>query len=72
MGDCNAYIRELRFVIEPELLQVYISLDAWGDCPLGIQGWHHKTFPKSVSAADVLEKIREGEEEFILWRQEAP
>lgn len=70
MGKCTSAIREVRFVIEDELTQCYVLTDAIGDCPMGVQGWHHKTFPASKSAKDILE----GPDfpDYVLWAQEAP
>ena len=72
MGKCSVEYRELRFVIEPELLQVYVSVQASGDCPLGVQGWHHKTFPPSVNAASFMQLWADGKEDPLLWSQKAP
>jgi hypothetical protein len=72
MGSCKVEIREIRFIIEPELTQVYIAVDAIGDCPFQLQGWHHKTFAKSVSAIQVMEMIRDGKEDHLLWPLDAP
>ena len=74
MGKCSIEYKELRFVIENELTQVYILCDAIGDCPLGVQGWHHKTFPKSVNIADILSKMFTGadRDDPVMWPQKAP
>lgn len=72
MGACSSEIREVRFVIEPELLQVYVYVRALGDCPLGVAGVHHKTFPASVNCLQVLEMIQDGKEDYLLWSLEAP
>lgn len=72
MAKCDSVIKELRFVIEDELTQVYILCEAVGDCPLGVHGWHHKTFPASVSAIDVLTMIGKGEEKHLLWPLNGP
>lgn len=70
MSDAGYNIREWRFIIEDELTQVYVHLEAWGDCPIGVQGWHHKTYPKSKSVQDILiEACKEG---VVLWPQAAP
>ncbi len=69
MGKCSAIIKEVRFVIEDELTQAYVACDAIGDCPIGVQGWHHKTFPASKSIIDIVKDDISG---FLLWSQEAP
>ena len=60
--------REIRFVIEEELTQVYVLLEALGDCPIGVQGWHHKTYPSSKSVKDIVPDIADA----VMWGQEAP
>lgn len=71
MANAAVEYREIRFVIEDELTQAYALAQALGDCPLGVQGWHHKTFPKSVPVADILAKMF-GEDSCILWPLDAP
>lgn len=70
MGKCSSTINEIRFVIEEELTQVYVFVTAEGDCPLGVQGSHHKTFPKSQSVKDIMN----GEEiaQYLDWPLDAP
>jgi len=70
MANTHVYFRELRIILEEELTQVYVYMDAYVDVPLGIQGWHHKTFPKSKSAVDIINTF--GEDDPMLWPQEAP
>ncbi len=61
--------RELRWVIEDELTQVYVLLEALGDCPIGVQGWHHKTFAASKPAEDIW---KEAAQDAIMWPLSAP
>ena len=72
MGKAGVIYREMRFIIEDELTQVYVSCEAVGDCPLGVQGWHHKTFPASVSTQEILQRWADGKDDPILWPQQAP
>lgn len=72
MGKCTLTYTEMRFVIEDELTQVYVAIRADGDCPLGAQGWHHKTFPASMNPLQILKKWEDGAEEPMLWSQQAP
>jgi hypothetical protein len=71
MGKASMATKELRFVIEDELTQVYVLIEAIGDCPLGVQGWHHKTFPASHSVLDILRDIARSDDP-VMWSQEAP
>lgn len=70
MGKCESSIREVRFVIESELTQCYVLVEAIGDCPIGVQGWHHKTFPASMAAVDILNS--KDFRDYILWAQNSP
>lgn len=72
MGAAGMKVREIRFVIEDELTQVYVHLEAIGDCPLGVQGWHHKTFPASASVQSILETMYVAGDDPVMWGQEAP
>ena len=70
MGKCQSEIREVRFVIEDGLTECYVLVEAMGDCPIGVQGWHHKTFPASQSALDILGSS--AFRDYLLWPQESP
>ena len=72
MGECKVTYLEVRFIIEEELTQAYFFIEAKGDCPVQVHGWHWKTFPKSVGILDIMEKIKKGEEDPILWSLNAP
>ena len=69
MANSSYATKEIRFVIEDELTECYVLLEAYGDSPLGVQGWHHKTFPASKSVVDILTKHMD---DAVLWGQEAP
>jgi hypothetical protein len=70
LGKCEVYVREIRFVIEDELTQAYYLYEARGDCPVQVQGWHHKTFPKSVAVIDIIKNARKDDP--VMWPLEAP
>ncbi len=77
MGRAGFNFAELRFVFEQELTQVYVLCNAWGDAPLGVQGWHHKTFPASMTAEGILWHMfnstpDEPLDDPILWSLKAP
>ena len=72
MARAGYEVKEVRIVIEPELTQVFVMCEAWGDCPIGVQGWHHKTFPPSVSGLDFFTAWKVGDEDPVLWPLEAP
>ena len=70
MGKASMEYKEIRFVIEDELTQVYVLVEARGDCPLGVHGWHHKTFPASKSVRDIANS--DEFEDAVLWPLNAP
>ncbi|MBU6392533.1 MAG: hypothetical protein KGQ83_09875 [Planctomycetes bacterium] len=70
MGKCLSYIEEVRIITRhPELTEVYVYVYAEGDCPLGVQGWHHKTFPASKSVIEILKKDFS---DHLLWPLDSP
>lgn len=73
MGKASAEIKEVRFRIKPELTEAYIFYQGHGDCPEpGTTGWHHKTFPISMSIIDILKAEAEGKDNSLLWPLAAP
>jgi hypothetical protein len=70
MGTCKSVIRKVLFVFEDELTHCYVAVDAIGDCPIGVQGWHHKVFPASMNAVQIMQS-REFYDH-VLWGLEAP
>jgi len=56
-------------VIKDDLTECYVLIEGLGDVPIGVQGWHHKTFAKSVSAKDILEQFVK---DSVLWDMGAP
>lgn len=73
MGKCETYVRKVLFVLYDELTEVYVAVDAVADCPMGVQGWHHKTFPASKSMLDILQGLKDGTvENYLLWPLDAP
>lgn len=72
MADSGVIYREFRCVIKDDFTECYVFAEATGDSPLGVQGWHYKVFPKSLSVQDILLEAFTGEENAILWPQKAP
>jgi len=71
MGKCSSEIKEIRFVIEKELTQCYIAIVAYGDCPIGVQGWHHKTYPASMSVLQIMQDQTK-KADYLEWPLKAP
>ncbi len=75
MAWAGMLYKELRFIIEDDLTEVYIAIEALGDSPLGVQGWHHKTFSKKYSVLDLMKMWEARDEKFgdpVLWEKDAP
>ena len=70
MANSTVTYREIRFVIEDEQTQAYVLCEAGGDSPLGVQGWHHKTFPASKSVADIVASL--ASDSPVLWPRNTP
>jgi len=68
MANSSYSYKELRFVIEPLQTQCYVLLEAQGDSPISVQGWHHKTFPVSRAIVDILYEVSDA----VTWPQKAP
>lgn len=71
MSYAGMKYKELRFIIEEELTQVYCFIQALGDCPIGVQGWHHKTFPASMSC-DKIVAVMFTSDDCVLWPLDGP
>jgi len=67
MGKCESEIKKVLFVFDEDVTQCYVAIEARGDCPIGVQGWHHKTFLHS-SAVDILQENFD----YLLWPLSAP
>ena len=74
MANTKIAYQELRIdVRHPELTEVYVLIDNLsGDGLLGVQGWHHKTFPASMSILDIMNVWADGTEDPLMWSQQAP
>jgi len=69
MGKASYDMMEVRFIIKPDFTECYVFCEAHGDCPIGVQGWHYKVFPKKVPILDIV-KIYVIE--CIQWPQKSP
>lgn len=72
MGHCSVEYKEMRFVIEDDLTQVYVWVNAIGDCPHMLQGWHHKTFAKNKPVIEILNTMFTKDDDCLLWPLNAP
>jgi hypothetical protein len=72
MGTAIVTVREVRFLIEDEVTQVYVLIvdETPGETPIGATGWKHKTFPASVSMLDILNNWTKDDP--MMWDSGAP
>jgi hypothetical protein len=71
MSDAIATIKEIRFTgLDSELTHCFVSIEAGGDCPIGVQGWHYKAFPPTKSVVDIVGSL--GSDDPVLWPLKAP
>lgn len=63
--------REVRFVIEDEQTHCYVYCDT-NDGFWPVHGWHHKAFPASVNALEILRLWQDCKEDPLMWEQQAP
>ena len=69
MANSKYNFREVRMVYEDDVTHCYVYLEALGDCPIYVQGWHYKAFPASVPGCDIFEnQVLEA----IKWPLAAP
>ena len=69
MGSAESKITQVRFIFEDEFTQVYVYAEASDDGPICVQGWHHKNFPASKSAIDIL---KDEISDYLLWPIKGP
>lgn len=62
--------REICFKIEDDLTHVFVLIEALGDCPLGVQGWHYKVFPPAIPISDIVPRMKDDDP--VLWPIAAP
>ena len=71
MANSQATIIEIRIdVSDEQITECYVLVMTDGDSPIGIQGWHHKSFPARLSATDILTREHFGDH--LLWPLDAP
>lgn len=74
MGNCSVIYREIRFNVDHEdLTDVYVLVDAKGDCPHTLPGWYHKQFLGLVGTLDLHQQMFKSEEMTpIYWEKKTP
>jgi len=70
MVSTQVIYKEVRFVIEGELIECYVLVDIEGKYVAGLKGWHHKTFPSSMAVVVIFKSFVEEAPE--QWPLKAP
>lgn len=67
MGYAAVKVLEIKFDFRnDEVTEVEVICEGIGDVPHTVQGSHHKTFPASRSALDILQN-EIAKSDFLLW-----
>lgn len=72
MANSEYEVLELRFRFKPHWTEAYVLCGPPSDGMLGIQGWHKKHFPPSVSALDILQGEIANMDYLTEWDTGAP
>lgn len=74
MGNCSVIYREIRFNVDHEdVTDVYVLVDAKGDCPHTLPGWYHKQFLGLMPTAQLHAQIFTTEDMTpIYWEKRNP
>lgn len=71
MAKATAIFQEIRFTgLDKELTECYVFIEAEGDCPNSVQGWHYKAFPASKSVEEIVSNL--DKDDPIFWPLKAP
>ena len=74
MANTEIAYEEIRFdVRDAQMTECYVLIKNLScDGLLGVQGWHHKTFPSRMSVLDIITAWHAGKETPLMWPQKAP
>lgn len=73
MANTKIAYQEIRIdVRHPELTEVYVYVENLSRDGFPVEGWHHKTFPASMSSIQILQAWAEGKEDPVMWSFKVP
>lgn len=74
MANTEIAVQEIRINCRDEqVTEVYVFIENLSnDGLIGVQGWHHKTFPARMSLMAILQAWADGKEEPLMWPLKAP
>lgn len=75
LGRATMSYREVLVRLEDEQTRVFVFIEASGDVPFGLHGWHAKSFAPSYTALELLSMWVARAEKFgepALWPQGKP
>lgn len=73
MANTEIAYREARFHIEDAHTDAFVFIENISkDGMLGVEGWHHKQFPATMSVKDIMGAWHSGQENPLFWPLNAP
>lgn len=74
MADTLIAYQEVRFDVRDEqITHCYVFVENLSrDGMIGVEGWHHKAFPASMSTLDIMQAWAAGQDNPLLWPLQAP
>lgn len=74
MANTKYEFNQIRFYVRESITDCYVLIHVVeGDPMIGVQGWHKRSFPESMSCIDIMNSFGNGEDDApIMWGQEAP
>lgn len=79
MADASYTLREIRLILNDATpgdgegmgpIDFYAYIEAIGDCPHFVEGWHHKQYGEQVTDAEIM--IREAANDGLTWEHRGP
>jgi len=72
MGKCNVCVKEIRYLFDGDdgtgMMHIYVRGKAWGDCPMGADGWFHKVLPPGSTMMDEEASVQD----YLMWDRGTP
>lgn len=74
MANTITEYQEIRFDLrDPDQTHVYVWIENLSkDGMLGVQGWHHKAFPASMSVMEIVNEWAKDRTAPLMWPLKSP
>jgi len=70
MADSGYFYEWVMFdTRDLDITHCYVALQATGDSPIGVQGWHYKAFPARIPTVEIMQNHIQNA---VMWPQKAP